>query len=632
MFDMFKPQSNALANRLRKLFSRVLPYLAIFVVTFGITRLGNMRMSVLPTGDEIHVLIASWSLAKDGDFDLKNQYDSDFLFAGIPDRAIVAYGDKQYLVFSLGESILYWLPAKLAVVTSGKPTTFFAYVKLQMNLLWVLAAVLLFYSLNKITSNRIISSLCAIGLVALFPGILYASSAQADSMGGVLFTYCLAASLSLNPRRLSLGIILGLLAGLLLWVHPRFALIALVIGLVFFGYSIWVGTVRKAAIAFLLPFTALMGILVMVNSTVYPAPSFWMSLFGAYPYFAKIASLRIGFSSLPHTLFDGWHGLIPVFPLSIASVIGLVMNREKRLVSIAVVLLLMAYLVISGSNPDALGNGLYLGGRYHIVFLGCLWWGLGLYLSQLKRQWNADKLAAGSGKLISMPLLALGLMFAVSLVSTYYAYRTDAFTAQGTSYGSWSSLFPTYFTNPSSHNHLKALYLCVLSMMFGLMLLRAGRTAYVAGVVVCLSLLMYIVVAHSGIQRERAKFREVVDFKKHVVMTESNAGKYSPDFYVKLDGEGDYTVKYYVKAGNIDVVSRGSHIGFCDAVHYLGSFSKVSVYPGIEMIAGNSINEGQNVLTFRFHYEGAGPVFLRCYVGVPGVSVEMQEAVVEFTR
>lgn len=627
---MLNLHTTTAVSHLRTLVRQVAPYMAILLVAFGIIYIGNKRISVLPTGDEVHVLVASWSLAKDGDFNLKNQYDSDFLFARLPDRAIVTYGDKQYPVLGLGESMLYWLPAKLAV-PSGDPATFFRYVRIQMNLLWSLAAVLLFYSLCQLTSDRILSSLCAIGLVATFPGILYASSAQADSMGGVLFTFCLAASLTLNPRRFYLAFILGLLSGLLMWVHPRFAPIVLMIAGVLFGYSLWAGTVRIALIAFLLPFASLVGALVMVNFAVYPEPSFWMALFGPTgPHFRKIASLKLGLTSLPHTLFDGWHGLVPVFPLSIASLIGLVRNRQHRLISLVVVLLIIAYLVIDGSNPDALGNGFYLGGRYHIVFLGCLWWGLGLYLSQLRAEWHGSK-ARQARLFFIMPFLALGLMLAATWVSSYYAYRTDEFSASGASYGPWSSLFPMYFISPNSgFNHLKALYLCALSLMIGSMLLRAGRAACVASMIVYLSLLMYVAVAHSDIQRERSNFREVVDFNKHVLQTIPNAGKFSADFYVKLAGEGYYTVKFYVNAGNLNLVTPGTYVGQCDANHYLGR--NFSVYPGVPMIAGYSLKEGLNVLIFNFYYEGVGPVFLRGYIGVPGVKIEMQNAVVELSR
>jgi len=137
---------------------------------------------------------------------------------------------------------------------------------------------------------------------------------------------------------------------------------------------------------------------------------------------------------------------------------------------------------------------------------------------------------------------------------------------------------------------------------------------------------MYIEVGRSAIQVERANFRAVVDFRKHVLQV----GQFSPDFYVKLAGEGDYTVKYYIKATNLDGISRGSHIGHCDAVHYLGRF--FNVYPGVAMIAGYSMNEGPNVLSMRFYYDGAGPVFLRCFLNVPEIRVEMQNAIVEFTR
>ena len=141
---------------------------------------------------------------------------------------------------------------------------------------------------------------------------------------------------------------------------------------------------------------------------------------------------------------------------------------------------------------------------------------------------------------------------------------------------------------------------------------------------------MYVAVAHSDLEGERKNLRVVVDFNKHVLQTIPNVGKFSPDYYVKLAGEGWYTANFYLYAQGFSSVAPGSYVGQCDAIHYLGR--NYTAYPGISMITGYSLKEGLNVVTHKFYYEGAGSVFLRCYIAVPGIKIEMQNAIVRLTR
>ena len=429
-----------------KFFKGVLPYIVFFLVALGFANAARFHFTSLPTGDEVHILVASWSLAKDGDFDLRNQYDSDFLPLRLPDRAIIEIDGKQYPQLSLFDSVIFWAPAKLAISFNGGINEFLKFVKIQMNLLWCLVATLLFFSLCKNKFNTLFAFISSIGLIAFFPGILYASSASADSLGGVIFTLCLIASLTMNPSKVFLNVTLGLLSGLLVVIHPRFFPIALVIlPLSIASTSLITKNPKTTLLLFLIAFSLPISVQILLNYLVYPDPSALMALFGPTgPHFKKIISLETGITSLPFTLFDGWHGLFSVAPFAIPAIIGLFRDNKNILISKVILFLICAYLVIIGTNPDARGNGFYLGGRYFIVFIGCIWWGFALYLQQLFNEWETNKSGIGNKKEFIIPIIALLILSGLVAVSTYYSYRSDGFSAAGKSYGDYSSIFPLF--------------------------------------------------------------------------------------------------------------------------------------------------------------------------------------------
>ena len=160
------------------------------------------------------------------------------------------------------------------------------------------------------------------------------------------------------------------------------------------------------------------------------------------------------------------------------------------------------------------------------------------------------------------------------------------------------------------------------------MLVNRKLMGVIASIVLLISLPLYLYANQHVRMSDMANFKTSINFQNMPLQTEPNAGKFSNDYSVQLPWEGEYSVDYYVNAKILSEIKSGINIGQCDAIRYLGKdFSQLTNRP---MLSGYTLKDGPNTLSTKFHYDGVGPVFLRCYIGTPIVTLELIGADVSY--
>ena len=199
------------------------------------------------TGDEPHYLILAASLLRDGDFDVRNNFDEDAttreIYGPIPDRHIVARDGREYLHHAPGLSALLTLP--LAV--GGTPAA--------RLLLCLLIAPILGWACWRWLDGRAPPRDVALAIAGLLlcPVVLFGSGQiYSDLLAGVVILALAvwlwygepnsgAPESTLSPRaERSPGawMLFGLVAGLLPWLHMKHLAATALFGL-FAAWQVW---------------------------------------------------------------------------------------------------------------------------------------------------------------------------------------------------------------------------------------------------------------------------------------------------------------------------------------------------------------------------------------------------------
>jgi hypothetical protein len=173
----------------------------------------------IPTGDEPHYLIMIQSLLRDGDFDLRNNYENrDYLAYYpdvIPDPHIIVTGERWYPVHAIGLPILaapvYAIGGRMGVV--------------GLLALFTVAGLRILWSVLRLAGfeSR------AAGVATLVAGLTLPMTAMAGQVfpevpAFLLVVIALRAIIApLQSRWDYLGLLLSF--GLLPWLHPKYALL-----------------------------------------------------------------------------------------------------------------------------------------------------------------------------------------------------------------------------------------------------------------------------------------------------------------------------------------------------------------------------------------------------------------------
>jgi hypothetical protein len=228
--------------------------------------------TVQPTeSDEPHYLIASESLVRDGDLDLRDEYEDPDYFDYYPTRfvepPIIDVGDRKMPIRDPGLPVLGAIPFLL-----GRRTGV---------LILICAVVAAFawrgYALLRVLEFRRQTALLAAALVSLVhPLFTYTTQVYPDPVGALVAI--LAAEQLARPvtaRRLAIA---SALLGLLPWLSVRHWFVAIGMGLVVAALALFPlvrGRVRVAVplvLAGALPFAALVGAYALLGQLLYGVP------------------------------------------------------------------------------------------------------------------------------------------------------------------------------------------------------------------------------------------------------------------------------------------------------------------------------------------------------------------------
>jgi hypothetical protein len=245
--------------------------LGLTVVATSLALLPWVR-TVQPTeSDEPHYLIASESLTRDGDLDLRDEYEDPDYFDYYPTRfvepPIIDVGDRKMPIRDPGLPVLGAIPFLI-----GRRTGV---------LILMCAVVAAFawrgYALLRVLEFRRQTALLAAALVSLVhPLFTYTTQVYPDPVGALVAI--LVAEQLARPVTAGRLAIASLLLGVLPWLSVRHWFVAIGMGLVVAGLALLPlvrGRVRVAvplALAGALPFVALVGAYALFGGLLYGVP------------------------------------------------------------------------------------------------------------------------------------------------------------------------------------------------------------------------------------------------------------------------------------------------------------------------------------------------------------------------
>lgn len=277
-----------------------------------------------PQGDEPHYLLIAESLIKDGDVDLKNQFDerafSKFTSADLePHTAPRSPKDRLYAIHTPGLS---------ALIAPGYALFGFAGARATVSLVMAATVSLLF-----LVSRSLLGQAAAnfVFLLAAFasPLPIYANSVFPDSVAPLAVAAALACLVSLRPAFIALA---SLTLASLPWMHPRLLPLAAVLALAISlrrGFSF-----GRAAAAFG-PLVVSVGLLLAHFLSLFGSASLSAAYGPAFASDVSISRIPWGASAL---ILDRQFGLLPFAPvliLGLAGAVGL-WKRDRTVALLAV--------------------------------------------------------------------------------------------------------------------------------------------------------------------------------------------------------------------------------------------------------------------------------------------------------
>lgn len=358
-----------------------------FLVYVGV----SVRVApAIPGGDEPHYLIITQSLLADGDLRIENNHQrGEYLAyaAGVLKPDFLRRGvDRQiYSIHLPGTSVLV-LPA---FAVGGYPL-----VKLWLALVAACGALLVWRTAYALAGSASAAWYAWAATALTAPFLVLAFTVYPDGPGGVLVAVGLAALVSLarQPDRSSRWwSLLGFVPAALPWLHPRFAMIAGALGLVFVGRA-WTGANRwRSMAAFLaVPLASALGwfgYYLAIYGT--PNPS------AAYGHYTQMALANAG-RGLVGLAFDQQFGLLASAPVYALTAVGLwQMVRSRRRLGLEWAAVVVPYVLVSAMYH------MWWGGHSSPArFLGAIMLACALPIA----------LARQSSRLVSTRTLQLGLL------------------------------------------------------------------------------------------------------------------------------------------------------------------------------------------------------------------------------
>ena len=303
------------------------PWLAFACAAMIYTAAAWRLAPVVPGGDEPHYLIIAQSLWRDGDLRIENNHQrGDYLeyFGGVLRPDYLKRGTD-------GQIYSIHLPGVPAILAPVLALGGYGAVKVFLALLSAAAASAVWRAAFTLTGQVAAAWFGWASVTLAAPVLLLSFTVYPDGPGAVavMLAFSLLVSLQAKPARpASWWAGAGLLAALLPWFHPRFAVLAAALGLVFVPRALGAAQPIRAVAAFAAAPVASaagwFGYYFVIYGRLNPSV--------AYGHYTQMSLERVPTGVLG-LLFDQHYGLLvyaPVFAVGLAGLVPLA-RRHARL-------------------------------------------------------------------------------------------------------------------------------------------------------------------------------------------------------------------------------------------------------------------------------------------------------------
>ncbi len=404
----------------------------LFFLCFGVLLSIRLYVNHFTTGDEPHYLLMDYSLKNDGDLNLKNNYENNDYLRYYPEQIIPHvsplninnHSNGWYSIHGIGLPILVY-PAFLIAEKVG-----------PMLVLLIFAALLIVLSAiwtYIVTQNRKASAISALVLLSCYFFNGLAGYIYPDIVISVMLLGSFIIIGTKLYKDLSFQFMLGVLLGLVVFMHFRFLAATLPIGL-YFLYKYRKTNSKKLPLAFLIPWI-LLGLVFFI--TLHG----WFGVWLPNQIYPSTATLDIkNIFNAPAILFDSLRGIFVYNPILLLIPIGLPLWWKKYRESFYLLLLILPIVLLSFGFREWHG-GYSPTGRYFIAFIPFFMPSILIFYIHCKSYVN---------RLIFWLLFSLTAilsLIAIAVKQPYVGYstRTDIFVEiQKYTHISFDKYFPTY--------------------------------------------------------------------------------------------------------------------------------------------------------------------------------------------
>lgn len=185
-----------------------------------------------PTGDEPHYLVITHSLARDGDISLLNNYQEQhyrIFYDSILAKRTTASADKQREIPTFGLGMPLFLSLWYNAIYDSTPHKLVAYLRL---VICFVAAIGIFQLVSlgfDLSRSAVASFVIAAGAAFSSPLMTYSNQFYPEIFAFVLLLTALRMLLNRARYQWISTLGLGLIPGMLMWLHPKYLAIAIVL-------------------------------------------------------------------------------------------------------------------------------------------------------------------------------------------------------------------------------------------------------------------------------------------------------------------------------------------------------------------------------------------------------------------
>jgi len=188
-----------------------------------------------PTGDEPHYLVITHSLAMDGDISLLNNYQEQHyrrFYDSILAKRTTASADKKREIPTFGLGMPLFLAPWYKTINVYAPHKLVAYLRIVICLVAAIGVYQLLSFGIELSGNQAAAFVITTGAAFASPLVTYASQFYPEIFAFVLLVTALRTLQNRQKHPWFSAILLCLIPGLLMWLHPKYLALALVLTMI----------------------------------------------------------------------------------------------------------------------------------------------------------------------------------------------------------------------------------------------------------------------------------------------------------------------------------------------------------------------------------------------------------------